>query len=448
MKWRPYPKYKDSGVEWLGAVPEVWDVKPLGSVARVKARLGWRGLTADEYVDDGYPMLATPNIKDIGIDFENVVYVSEQRYLESPEIMLQDGDVLLAKDGSTLGTVNVVRYLPRPSTLNGSIALIRPSAKLNPVYTYYWFRGDYVSNLIQSLKGGMGVPHLFQSDLRKFRMLIPPPGEQGVIAISLDRETAKIDTMIAKQQRLIELLQEKRQALISHAVTKGLNPDAPMKHSGVEWLSEVPLHWRVGAVKRFARLESGHTPSRLHSEYWENCTIPWFTLADVWQLRDDRVETVEETKELVSEFGLANSSARLLPAGTVMLSRTASVGFSGIMGVPMATTQDFANWVCKDDVLPEYLLYGLRAMRSDFDKFMYGSTHNTIYMPDIQKLQICLPPKAEQVEIVRSIRSQIAKIDRLAEKAHFSIDLMREYRTGLISAAVTGKIDVREANRA
>jgi type I restriction enzyme, S subunit len=138
---------------------------------------------------------------------------------------------------------------------------------------------------------------------------------------------------------VIELLQEKRMSLVTQAVTRGLDPTVPMKDSGVEWLGEVPAHWDVKRTKYAARLRSGHTPSRQHPEYWVNCTIPWFGLADVWQIRDGQMEYVTDTAEKISELGLANSAARLLPKRTVVLSRTASVGFSAIMGADMATTQ-------------------------------------------------------------------------------------------------------------
>ena len=216
-----------------------------------------------------------------------------------------------------------------------------------------------------------------------------------------------------------------------------------MKDSGVEWLGEVPAHWRVGKIQSFARRESGHTPSRQHPEYWENCTIPWFSLADVWQLRTGNVKYVHETNELVSELGLANSSARLLPAGTVMLSRTASVGYSAIMGCAMATTQDFINWVCKPELMPEFLLYVLRGMRSEFDRLMMGSTHQTIYMPDVAKLMMGLPSRQEQAGIVSFIDAETARLDALTAEATRAIALLKERRTALISAAVTGKIDVR-----
>ncbi len=217
------------------------------------------------------------------------------------------------------------------------------------------------------------------------------------------------------------------------------------KPSGVEWLGEVPEHWDVKPIRKAARLESGHTPSRNHPEYWENCTVPWFTLADVWQIREARRDVVLETKELISELGLANSAARRLPAGTVMLSRTASVGFSAIMGVEMATTQDFANWVCGAELLPNFLLHVFRSMQGEFRRLMMGSTHNTIYMPDIQAFRFALPSLPEQRAIAAFLDGETAKIDGLVSEAEKAVDLFRERRSALISAAVTGQIDVRNA---
>jgi len=224
----------------------------LGFKSWVRARLGWKGLKAEEYVDDGYVFLSTPNIKGLTIDFENVNYINEHRYEESPEIKLRVGDVLLAKDGSTLGTVNLVRSLPRPATVNSSIAVITDET-LTGAFLCFLFQSSYMEHTIQRIKGGMGVPHLFQEDLNKFHIPLPPAGEQRTIATILDRETAKIDVLIAEQQRLIELLKEKREAIISQAVTKGLTSAARMKDSGIEWLGEVPEHWdivRLGALFR------------------------------------------------------------------------------------------------------------------------------------------------------------------------------------------------------
>jgi type I restriction enzyme S subunit len=183
-------------------------------------------------------------------------------------------------------------------------------------------------------------------------------------------------------------------------------------------------------------MRTGHTPSRSEAEYWEDCEIPWFTLADVWQLREGRVY-LGETKEQISRAGLANSSAELLPAGTVVLSRTASVGFSGIMPISMATTQDFWNWIPRSNLLSEYLLYVFRAMTQVFERATMGSTHKTIYQPDAARLCISLPPLVEQRVIVAFLQGQTAKIDTLVAKKRVLIEKLAEKRSALISRSVT-----------
>ena len=218
-------------------------------------------------------------------------------------------------------------------------------------------------------------------------------------------------------------------------------PEKDLVPSGVQWIGSIPRHWEVARTPFVARLESGHTPSRAKPEYWENCDIPWFTLSDVWQIRDEQAEYVHETKEKISALGLKNSAARLLPAGTVILSRTASVGFSGILAEPMATTQDFVNWICGPKLLPDYLLYVFRAMKSEFRRLTMGSTHQTIYMPDVRKFVTPLPPVEEQKAIVALVRSRTLVVDSLIEQKERLIELLQEKRTALITRAVTRGLD-------
>lgn len=215
----PNVKMKDSGVEWIGEIPEHWQKTRIDFISRVKARLGWKGLKAEEYVEKGYGFLSTPNLKYREIDFKNINYITEERYLESPEIMLEIGDVLLAKDGSTLGIVNVVRDLPIQSTVNSSIAVLRPTKKINSVYFYYYLKSTYIQDVINQIKDGMGVPHLFQADIKKFKVLLPPLTEQQSIAKFLDEETLKIEKLIVNVKSQIDKLKEYRQALIYEAVT-------------------------------------------------------------------------------------------------------------------------------------------------------------------------------------------------------------------------------------
>lgn len=194
-------------------------------------------------------------------------------------------------------------------------------------------------------------------------------------------------------------------------------------------------------------MKTGHTPSRSVPEYWENTTIPWFTLADVWQLRDGQRVYLGETANTISELGLENSSAELLPARTVVLSRTASVGFSGVMPSPMATSQDFWNWVCGPELLPEYLNYQFKAIAPDLRAFNQGSTHQTIYQKDAAAIEVLVPPLDVQRAIVDYLDRETARIDDLIGEQERLIELMSERREAVISHSILESTQARTALR-
>ena len=416
MSFPRYKKYKPSGVEWLGDVPEHWEV------AQLKQFVNIQNGTDHKHVEqaEGYPVMGSGGV---------FAYASEYLY---------DGEsVLLGRKGTIDKPLHIMGRFWTVDTMYWTKINLAVSGR----FTYF----SALTIPFSYYSTNTALPSMTKGNLSSHLIARPPLTEQTQIAAFLDRETAKINELVAEQRRLMELLKEKRQAVISHAVTQGLNPKAPMKPSGIEWLGEVPEHWTVIPIRLVARLESGHTPSRSRPDWWQDCRIPWFSLADVGQIRKDGADYIYDTKEKVSDIGLANSSARLLPKGTVMLSRTASVGFSAIMGVDMATTQDFANWICGPRLQSEFLLYALRSMSGEFRRLMMGSTHNTIYMPDIQSLRFALPPIDEQADIVAYLIGETEGFDILIAEAQRAIDLLQERRTALISAAVTGQIDVRTA---
>ncbi len=201
------------------------------------------------------------------------------------------------------------------------------------------------------------------------------------------------------------------------------------------WL--VDSRWPTVPIRYVAKLGTGHTPSRQHPEYWDDCTVPWVTLADVGQLRQGTVDIISNTAEMVSRLGIANSSAVRHPAGTVILSRTASVGFSAILGADMATSQDFATWTCGGQLDRKYLLHTLRAMAPDLRRLAMGSTHKTIYMPDIAELRIPLPSIEEQRRIADFLDAETALIDQLDASRLAQIGLLNELRVATVSDAYT-----------
>ncbi|KAA0109917.1 restriction endonuclease subunit S [Mycolicibacterium sp. P1-5] len=186
-------------------------------------------------------------------------------------------------------------------------------------------------------------------------------------------------------------------------------------------------------------MKTGHTPSRSNPEYWEDVSIPWFTLADVWQLRDGRQVFLGDTASRISELGLANSAAELLPAGTVVLSRTASVGFSGVMPIAMATSQDFWNWVCGPDLLPEYLNYQFKAIAPNLRAMNMGSTHQTIYQRDAAGIEVLVPSLDEQRAIVDYLDRETARVDALIDEQLRLIEMLRERRKAVITVSTKGE---------
>ncbi len=218
----PNVKLKDSGVAWIGEIPEHWDCVKFKFVIRTKARLGWKGLKASEYVDQSeFGFLSTPNIKNRDINYDEAYFITERRYYESPEIMLQEGDVLLVKDGSTLGITNIVKELPFKCTVNSSIAVLRVVDGINllPEYLNFYLKSETCQRIIEKKKDGMGVPHLFQSDINNFSIPIFSIVEQKEIAQYIETASAKIETAISLKTQEIEKLQEYKSSLINSVVT-------------------------------------------------------------------------------------------------------------------------------------------------------------------------------------------------------------------------------------
>ena len=215
----PNVPMKDSGVEWIGEIPEGWSTVKLKYCTYIRARLGWKGLKADEYKEEGFPLLSAFNIINSKLVFENLNFISQERYDESPEIKLSLNDVLLVKDGAGIGKCAIVTELPFESTVNGSIAVVTANIILSGKYLYYYFLTSMFQKFIDRLKGGMGVPHLFQSDLKEIQIPLPDQGEQKSISDYLDQKCTQIHETIAKKQSTIEKLTAYKKSLIYEVVT-------------------------------------------------------------------------------------------------------------------------------------------------------------------------------------------------------------------------------------
>ena len=415
--YKPYPAYRESGVDWIGQVPEHWKKMPFKRVASICNGHDYKEV---ENADGAYPVIG-----------------SGGEFARASDFMFDGKSVLLGRKG----TIDKPLYINGPFWAVDTMFYTKIADNAFPKFVYY----NALTIPFGLYSTNTALPSMAGEDLSSHLIVAPDFEEQKAIATCVDRETTRIDALITKKTRFIELLKEKRQALITHAVTKGLDPNVKMRDSGIDWIGEVPEQWNVVQVRHVATLGSGHTPSRSRPDWWEDCYIPWFTLADIWQVRREGRRFVTETEEKVSDLGVANSSAVVHPAGSVMLSRTASVGFPAIMGCDMATSQDFAVWRCGSRVVNEYLYLVLLGMKQELSRLMIGSTHKTIYMPDIEAFRMPLPSEEQQKLIVQYVGDELQRFDTLVAKTQRSIDLLRERRAAFITAAVTGQIDLRES---
>lgn len=358
--------------------------------------------------------------------------------------LVTEGCLVTNKMKAWQGSIAISRYR---GIVSPAYYVYRPLSNEHDQFLHYLLRSTPYIALYGRISKGVRVNQwdLEHEALRNIPVMLPDLDTQKTIAAFLDRETARIDRLIAKKKRQASVLAEREEATFLGAVT-AQRTAGPRKNSGVEWMGSIPAHWSAPKFTHVARQETGHTPSRKDESYWvpEECVIPWFSLADVWQIRDGSQIYVHETAEKISELGMENSAARLLPANTVILSRTASVGFPAILSVPMATTQDFAGWICGHHVRPKFLYYVLRSMKPVFRQLMMGSTHQTIYMPDIRAFRLPLPPLNEQDAIVQQLDQVTSTFRGAASKISESVERLHEYRATLITAAVTGQIDIRE----
>jgi type I restriction enzyme S subunit len=287
--------------------------------------------------------------------------------------------------------------------------------------------------------GVAGQKRISDDFVKGYRVDPPELDVQQRIAEYLDAETARIDELLAELRHMKTL--GKEQSFASQAVAALGGEERRARLEGAEpWMGSLPSHWRVARLKFEARLESGHTPSRSRPELWKDCSIPWISLNDVTAMASS--EFVHDTVNRISEAGLAASSARVLPAGTVVLSRDATIGRTAILAEPMATSQHFADWICGPDLEPRYLWLLFRtAMQSHFSSLTDGATLRTIGMPDLRQLRVPLAPKDEQRAIVEEAALVRARETALRSELDAQISLLREHRQALITHAVTRGID-------
>jgi type I restriction enzyme, S subunit len=425
--YRPYPKYKPSGVEWLGDVPEEWVVSRIKNVATINASKSEVShldpeteisfLPMEAVGDDG--SLDSSTTRQLGDVLTGYTYVRENDVLVAKITpCFENGKGCIARglnNGIGFATTEVVP--------------IRPNKRSLPEFLYSLLHGLPFRKVAEgSMYGAGGQKRVSDTFVAGYSFALPPLSEQIQIAAFLDRECGKLDALQAKQERLIELLKEKRQALISHAVTRGLDPAAPLKPSGIEWLGEVPEHWVVSRVK-FVLINEDRMRIPLSSEErsHKQGEFPYYGASGIIDSIDEYI--FEGDRILVGEDG-ANLVNRATPLAFVASGKYWVNNHAHILRAPDELSVFWAELIETNDI----------------SAIVSGSAQPKLTAENLANLPIWFPPsRDEREEIVAHLDEKCGKIDRLKAKAERGIELLKERRSALISAAVTGKIDVRNS---
>ena len=420
-----YSDYKESGVEWLGRIPSHWMIKRLKYVIRnISDKVNAK--------ESELRYLGLENIE----SFTGKLINSVELESEGVGHEFQKNDVLFGKLRPYLAKV----YLAEERGLSSTEALIfRASEKIHPKFlSYYCLSQDFI-NEVNGTTFGSKMPRASWDDISSFSVCFPEIQEQQAISNYLDKKLAQIDTLITKQQALLEKLAEQRIALISNAVTKGLNPDVEMKESEVEWLGKIPSHWDIWKIVHTTDyIGSGTTPKIDNNEYYDGDTL-WVTTSEL------RETLIEDTKQHVSELAITTYSAlKKYPKNSVAIAMYgATIGRLGILGKEATFNQACCVFCCSNILDYKFLYYWLWMRRPILVSLSNGGGQPNLSQDDLKKIRLPLPPKNEQQMIVRYLEKEITNTDVLQDKINKIITNLKEYRSALITQAVTGKIDVR-----
>ncbi len=427
----------DSLLRNYSDIPKNWNIRQLGRFGRFSKGSG--GAKEDE-VRDGIHCIRYGDLYTHHQTFinESRACVTEEKVAEYTK--LQYGDVLFAGSGETIEEIgkSAVNLISGQACCGGDVILFRPSIEIDAKFLGYVC--DCSLSIFQKSCMGRGVTvmHIYDSSLKYMNVALPPISKQKAIASFLDRETRRIDVLVEKQQKLIELLEEKRIGLIKQVVTKGMDHSVPMKDSGVEWIGPIPTHWEKWKMAHaFDMIGSGTTPSSSNEKYYGDGT-PWVTTSEL------RENTVFSTEKSVTPLALKEvSSLRIYPSGSLMIAMYgATIGRLGFLGVPATVNQACCVFSKPRTITYKFAFYWLLAARDILISEANGGGQPNLNQELFKLIRVPSPHIEEQIKICEDLDAKCGKIDTLIFLAKSSIEKLKEYCTTLINGAVSGKIDV------
>ena len=430
-------KMKESGIDWIGQIPQEWEVSKLEHYVDIFGRIGFRGYTTNDIVNEGEGVISfsPSNIIDYSVIDKNNTYISWSKYNESPEIQIKIGDVLYVKTGSSYGKTGIVNKLSNKATINPQLVVLKPKKYTDSRLINYFLNSSVGKEQSELIVGGSTIPTITQESIKK--MIFPKMSfeEQQKIADFLDKKTAQLDKVKALLEEQIQKLKDYRASLIYETVTKGLDKTVPMKDSGIDWIGQVPEGWGVGKVKYFSQISAGATPDRNNSLFW-NGNINWMSSGEVNQ------GIVKHTSETITDLALKRTSTKLLPNGTVMLALNGqgkTKGTAAVLAIESASNQSLASFIVDNKILNNMYLYYFFVANYYNIRGLKGEDRDGLNLQLVSNIVIPLFEFEEQQKIVDFLDKKTVQIDQLIQIKNQQIKNINKQRQTLIYDYVTGK---------
>lgn len=426
---------KDSGIEWIGEIPVDWEVIKNKYLLSLLYSGGTPSVSNNEFYcfEGGTPFVSISDMSTV-----DYVLSTQKRLTDSG---LKDKNLKILPIGTILysiyATVGAVSELKIEAAISQAMLALQVNSKVDK--TFYKYNLTAMKDYIFSNANGNTQFNLNAEKVKNFYLVLPNIETQHRIADYLDRKCSQIDAIIAQQQEVIEKLKAYKLSVITEAVTKGLNPDTPMKDSGVEWIGEIPEYWQLSHIGNLVEMGSGGTPDRKKPEYWENGNIPWMSSGEI------NDEYIYSTTEHITELGLQNSNAKILPVNTVMLGligQGKTKGLTAILKTEVCCNQNLAYLIADEKYLHyRYLFYCFKAMYF-YIRGLVGESQAGIYSYFLKKLHIPLPDIEQQIRISDYLGTKCEAIKNSINKRERIIEKFTSYKRSLIYEVVTGKKEV------
>lgn len=431
-----YDKYKDSGIAWIGEIPEHWEVIDLKYLSDIRGRIGFRGYTVSDLVSEGEGafVIGGKHINQCVLNMESPDYISWDKYYESPEIMVSKGDIVMAQRG-TLGKVAIIEYDINEATINPSLVLIK-NIKCQGKFLYYYLNSESTLTLISILNTATAVPMISQNQIENMPIPIPSFVEQQSIANYLDQKCDEMDELITLQEEMITKLQSYKQSVITEAVTKGLDKNVPLKDSGIEWVGEIPKHWEVKRLKNVCSTNNASLSDKTSKEFE-------FDYVDIGSVSFELGIHKTEKYTFQNAPSRARKIARL---GDIIVSTVRTY----LRAIDIINSEEKEKYIYSTgfailsplkNILSEFMIYICRSeyFTNQVSIYSTGINYPSINDTALKMIYIVIPPLSEQQSIADYLDQKCSEIDELISIKQQKIEKLKDYKKSLIFECVTGK---------